>query len=127
MKSLVFLPVIMLLAFSCSAQKKITAKDAVKYSGQNVMVVDKVYSTGTDNASNNTLLYLGSATNDYLTVLVKGSDNSKCSKWHPEKDFKGRAVCVTGTITAYKGKPAMYVTTASQLKLDLSDTSQPPV
>ena len=123
MKSLVLVPAfIMLLAFSCSAQKKVAAKDAAKYSGQTTMICDKVYNTEVVSGSNTTLLYLGSENGEYLTVVVKGPENPKF-KWHPETDFKGRSICVTGKIVDYKGKPAIYVTEASQLKLDLTDNT----
>jgi micrococcal nuclease len=123
MKPLVLVPAfIMLLAFSCSAQKKVAAKDAAKYSGQTTMICDKVYSTEVVSGSNTTLLYLGSENGEYLTVVVKGPEHPKF-KWHPETDFKGRSICVTGKIVDYKGKPAIYVTEASQLKLDLIDNT----
>ena len=116
---------VMLMTFSCSAQKKIAAKSAAKYTGQTTMICDKVYGTELVSGSNTTLLYLGSETGDYLTVLVKGPENPKF-KWHPETDFKGRNVCVNGKIVDYKGKPAIYVTEASQLKLDLVDNTIKP-
>lgn len=125
MKPLLLIPaLITLMAFSCSAQKRIAAKDADKHSGQSVMICDKVYNTVPVSGSNETLLYLGSETGQYLTVVVKGPENPKF-KWHPEKDFKGRNICVTGKVTDYKGKPAIYVTDASQIKLDLVDNIVP--
>jgi DNA/RNA endonuclease YhcR with UshA esterase domain len=105
MKSFVLIHAfVMLLTLSCSAQKKIAAKDAVKYTGQTTMICDKVYNTEVVSGSNTTLLYLGSEKGEYLT----------------ETDFKGRNVCVTGKVVDYKGKPAIYVTGSSQLKLDLN-------
>jgi micrococcal nuclease len=123
MKSFVLIQAfVMLLALRCSAQKRIAAKDAAKYTGQATMICDKVYNTQVVSGSNTTLLYLGSENGEYLTVLVKGPENSKF-KWHPETDFKGRSVCVTGKIVDYKGKPAIYVTEPSQLKLDMIDNT----
>jgi hypothetical protein len=117
MKSLALVPAFILLAFSCSAQKKIAAKDASKHSGETLMICDKVYATEVVKGENVTLLYLGSETGQYLTALVKGPANPKFN-WHPERDFKGRSVCLSGKIVDYKGKPAIYVTDASQLKID---------
>jgi DNA/RNA endonuclease YhcR with UshA esterase domain len=113
---------IMLIASSCSAQKKIAARNAVNHSGETVMICDKVYSAEAVKGESTTLLYLGSETGEYLTVLIKVPGNSKF-KWHPETDFKGRAVCITGKVVDYKGKPAIYVTDASQVKLDLADNT----
>jgi len=118
MKSLTLIPAfLMLLALSCSAQKKITAKDASAHGGETVMVCDKVFNTETIKGENTTLLYLGSDNGQYLTAIVKGPSNPRF-KWHPERDFKGRAVCLSGKIADYKGRPAIYVTDASQLKID---------
>ncbi|HVW94497.1 MAG TPA: hypothetical protein VHA56_00845 [Mucilaginibacter sp.] len=118
MKSVALIPLFLaVLAGSCHAQKKIAAKDAVNHSGQTVTVCDKVYTAEAVKGGNNTLLYLGSATGQYLTVLVKGPDNPKFN-WHPETDFKGRRICVTGKVVDYQGKPAIYVTEASQVKTD---------
>ena len=110
----------MLLSFSCSAQKRIAAKDAAKYTGQSITICDKVYNAEAVSGSNNTLLYLGSQNGEYLTVVVKGAENSKF-KWHPETDFKGRNVCITGKVVDYNGKTAIYVNNASQIKLDMVD------
>jgi micrococcal nuclease len=117
MKSFVLIPAFVLLAFNCSAQKKIAAKDAAKHTGETLMICDKVYATEPVKGENLTLLYLGSETGQYLTALVKGPENTKF-RWHPERDFKGRNVCLSGKIVDYKGKPAIYVTDASQLKVD---------
>ncbi|MCR8560846.1 hypothetical protein KXD93_24525 [Mucilaginibacter sp. BJC16-A38] len=125
MKPLLLIPAFLLLMHTCSAQKKIAAQDAVNHSGQSVMVCDKVYNTLPLGGSNTTLLYLGAENGKFLTVVVKGPENSKF-KWHPEKDFKGRNVCVTGTVGDYKGKPAIYVTDVNQIKLDLVDNIVKP-
>lgn len=118
MKSFVLIPAFVLFTLSCSAQKKIAAKDAAKHSGETLMICDKVYATEPVKGENLTLLYLGSETGQYLTALVKGPENTKF-RWHPERDFKGRNVCLSGKIVDYKGKPAIYVTDATQLKIDV--------
>jgi len=118
MKSFVLIPAFVLIALNCSAQKKIAAKDAAKHSGETLMICDKVYATEPVKGENLTLLYLGSETGQYLTALVKGPENPKF-RWHPERDFKGKNVCLSGKIVDYKGKPAIYVTDAAQLKIDL--------
>jgi len=52
-----------------------------------------------------------------LTVVIKGEDRSKFTG-QPEVDFKGKAVCVTGTIIDYKGKPEMVLSDPKDIKLD---------
>ena len=116
MKSLnLFAALMLLLAINCSAQKKIAAKEAANHAGENLMICDKVYNTEAVKDENLTLLYVGSEDGKYLTVLVKGPEHPKFN-WHPETDLKGRSVCITGKIVDYKGKPAIYVTDAAQLK-----------
>ena len=110
---------IMLLCISCMAQKKISAKNATQYPGQDVQLCDNVYKTEVDAATNNTVLYLGTPA-QYAVVLVK--QQSSKFKWHPETQFKGHAVCVTGKVATYHNKPAIYVTENNQLKLDLPDS-----
>jgi micrococcal nuclease len=122
MKSFALVPVlILLLSVSCMAQKKIAAKDAVNHKGETLMICDKVFNTEVSKTENTTLLYVGSEDGRYLTILVKGPEHPKFN-WHPERDFKGRAICVTGKIVDYNGKPAIYVTEASQLKPDMVDS-----
>jgi DNA/RNA endonuclease YhcR with UshA esterase domain len=123
MKLLILVPAFIMLAFSCQAQKRIAAKDAANHSGETLMICDKVYATEVVEGQNMTLLYLGSETGQYLTALVKGPENARF-KWHPERDFKGREICLTGKIVNYKGKPAIYVDNASQLKVDIG-TAEP--
>ena len=121
MKSIALIPALMiLLTVSCLAQKKISAKEAVNHAGQTLMICDKVYSTEAVKGENLTLLYVGSDDGKYLTVLVKGPEHPKFN-WHPERDLKGRNVCITGKVVDYKGKPAIYVTDAAQLKPDAAD------
>jgi DNA/RNA endonuclease YhcR with UshA esterase domain len=43
-----------------------------------------------------------------FTVLIWGSDRNKF-KNPPETFFKGKRICVTGTIEDYKGKPEIVV------------------
>jgi len=118
MKSIALFPaLIVLFSISCLAQKKITAKDAASHKGETLMICDKVFNTEVAKTGNTTLLYVGSSDGTYLTILVKGPEHPKFN-WHPERDFKGRRICVTGKIVDYNGKPAIYVTEASQLKPD---------
>jgi hypothetical protein len=116
---------IILIAFTASAQTKIAASNASKHRGETVMICDKVYNTELVKGSNNIILSLGeSYPNQYLTVIIKGADRSKF-KEQPEVYFKGRAVCVTGTVVEYNGKPAIFVGGPSALKLDLVDSIVP--
>jgi len=54
-----------------------------------------------------------------FTVLIWGSDRSKFPV-PPEKAFKGKAVRVTGKITAYRGEPEIVVQDPAQIIVDES-------
>jgi len=107
-------------AFNASAQKMIDVKDAAKHVGETLTVCGKVFSTKLIESSNMTFLDLGGFhPNQLLTVVIKGEDKSKFTG-KPEDDFKGKAVCVTGTIIDYKGKPEIVLTDPKDIKLDTS-------
>jgi DNA/RNA endonuclease YhcR with UshA esterase domain len=52
--------------------------------------------------------------NQIFTLLIWGSDRSKFGE--PEESFRGKHVCVTGTITDYRGVPEIVAHSPSQIK-----------
>ena len=115
----------LLFAFTASAQKIISASDAAKHLNEKVTICEKVFSTKLITPSNITFLDLGGFhPNQMLTVVIKGEDRSKF-KDAPDEYFKGRNVCVTGTVIDYKGKPEIVVSDPSQIKLSLQDNKVP--
>src|SRR5262249_30473130 len=49
-----------------------------------------------------------------FTALIWGSDRPKFGQ--PENTYKGKRICVTGTIKAYRGVPEIVVTEPGQIK-----------
>jgi hypothetical protein len=49
-----------------------------------------------------------------FTAVVWGSDRPKFGQ--PEATYKGKRICVTGTIKAYRGVPEIVVTEPGQLR-----------
>ncbi len=49
-----------------------------------------------------------------FTALIWGSDRPKFGQ--PEDTYKGKRICVTGTIKAYRGVPEIVVTDPGQLR-----------
>ncbi len=49
-----------------------------------------------------------------FTALIWGSDRPKFGQ--PEATYKGKHICVTGTIEAYRGVPEIVVTDPGQLR-----------
>ena len=126
MKKILLINVFALLfAFTASAQKVISASDAAKHLNEKVTICEKVFSTKLITPSNMTFLDLGGFhPNQMLTVVIKGEDRSKF-KDAPDEYFKGRSVCVTGTVIDYKGKPEIVVSDPSQIKVSLHDNIVP--
>jgi hypothetical protein len=120
MKHILIIAVIILLsAFRISAQNIIPAKNAAKYFGHKIKVCDKVY--GSSHSSDGTLLYLGEESpKQLLTLIIKTSDLPKF-KGHPDIDFKGKDICITGMVVSDKGKPEIIVTDPKQIRPYLVD------
>ncbi|EHQ27280.1 hypothetical protein [Mucilaginibacter paludis] len=117
MKKIGFILLIGFASVKTFAQTTIDAKDAAKHIGEKVTICDKIYGGKFLSGGGITLLDLGAAhPNELLTLLIKGDDRKKF-KDAPEVAFKNKAVCVTGTVIDYKGKPEIVITEADQIKL----------
>lgn len=80
-------------------------------------ICDKVYSTKLLEGSGMVFLNLGGEyPNQKMTIVIKGKDREKF-KVSPEIAFKGKTICVTGTVTNYNGKPEVVVTDPEQIKV----------
>lgn len=100
-----------------SAQDSITPEEASKYIGNTKTVCGKVVSTNyaTRSRGQPTFLNLDQPyPNHIFTIVIWGSERSKF-KSPPEILFKGKNVCVTGTIDTYRGKPQIIVRDPSQI------------
>jgi DNA/RNA endonuclease YhcR with UshA esterase domain len=119
MKKIFFISAFVLLfAFKASAQKIIAAKDAASHINETVTVCDKVFSTKLISSSNMTFLDLGGFhPNQLITIVIKGEDRSKF-KNAPDEYYKGKNVCITGTVIDYKGKPEIIVSDSTQIKIN---------
>jgi hypothetical protein len=49
-----------------------------------------------------------------FTIVIWGADRAKFGK--PEANYADKRVCVTGTITEYRGKPEIIATDPSQIQ-----------
>ena len=107
------------VAIQSAAQKKLTAAEAKEHFGETTTVCGKVVSTSYADSSRGhpTFLNLDKPyPNQIFTTVIWGENRSKFGK--PEEDYKGKRICVSGTITAYGGKPEMVVSDPSQLKVE---------
>lgn len=117
MKKLLFVLAIAVSALKVSAQTPptIPAKEAAKHINEKVRICDKIFGGKFLSSSDITLLDVGGYhPNESLTLLIKGDDRKKF-KTAPEEAFKGKSVCITGTIIDYKGKPEIVITEVEQI------------
>jgi hypothetical protein len=116
MKKLSITLFITFVSATAFAQTTIAIKDAAKHIGESVTICDKIYGGKFLNGANLTLIDMGgSHPNEVVTLLIKGDDRKKF-KDAPEEAFKNKAVCVTGTLVDYKGKPEIIITDPAQIK-----------
>src|SRR6202012_3180587 len=122
-KIILFVSIISQFDVTASAPTTLPSKDAAKHINEKVTICDKIWSTKLLDGSNMTFLDMGGYhPNQLLTIVIKGEDRSKF-KDKPEDAYKGRQVCVTGTVIDFKGKPEIVVTDPDQLKLQLQDNT----
>jgi hypothetical protein len=100
-----------------TAQERITPADAAKYVGKNATVCGQV--AGATYAARSrgrpTFLNLDRPyPNQIFTALIWGEDRGKFSS-SPEKTYSGKKICVTGTISSYRGEPQIVVKDPSQI------------
>jgi hypothetical protein len=55
------------------------------------------------------------APKEFFTILIWGSDRERFGA--PEDDCKGLRVCVTGTVTSYRGRPGSAVRERGQIEI----------
>jgi len=99
------------------SQDTITPEDAAKFIGQQKTVCGQVASAHYDAKSKCTLLNLDKPSpNHVFTAYIGGSDRGKFEK-PPEELYYGKAICVTGMIELYQGRPEIIVKEPSQIKV----------
>ena len=94
----------------------ISVNEAAAHVGEYATVCGQVASTNYASQANGqpTFLDMGRAyPNQLFTVVIFGSDRGKFGS--PEASFQGKAICVTGEIRPYRGKPEIVLHDPSDL------------
>lgn len=113
MKKLSLLVLLIASAFYAKSQTLVLAKDAAQYIGKNVTICDSVYSTKA--LDKLTLINLGGAfPKELITIVINKDDQAKFPS-EPASMFIGNKICITGTISEFKGKPQILVTDPKQI------------
>lgn len=102
-------------------QQRLATADAAKHVGESATVCGRVVSTRFLESSNGQPTFLNfdkPYPNTPFTVVIFGKDRGKFSA--PEQTYKDKAVCVTGKIRDYRGKPEIEVTDPGQLEVQIA-------
>jgi DNA/RNA endonuclease YhcR with UshA esterase domain len=105
-------------ASQAQAQTSISAVQAKNHVGENATVCGEIASTHFAERSRGTptFINLDSAyPQPIFTVLIWGSDRTKFG--NPEQRYSGKYICVTGTITLYRGVPEIIAHEPSQIRV----------
>ena len=100
------------------AQSSFTAAEAKNHIGENTTVCGQVASTRYASRSRGRPTFLNLEKpypEQIFTALIWGSDRPKFGQ--PEVTYSDRHICVTGTISEYRGVPEIVIHDSSQLRL----------
>jgi DNA/RNA endonuclease YhcR with UshA esterase domain len=109
---------VLLAILSAMGQKALTATEAKDHMGEQSTVCGKVVSTMFAEKSRGSPTFLNfdkPYPDQIFTLVIWGSDRSKFGD--PETTYRGKRVCVTGKISAYKGVPEVVANEPAQIKL----------
>jgi hypothetical protein len=110
---------VLLLAVSILAQKKLTASEAKDHFGETATVCGDVVSSRYSSSSKGQPTFLNfdkPYPNHIFTVVIWGSNRGKFKT--PEEDYKDKKICVTGKITAYDGLPEIIADDPKQIRIE---------
>lgn len=103
----------------------LSATDAKDHVGETATVCGTVASTRHLAASRGSPTFLNldkPYPNHEFTVVIWGANRANFGE--PEKDFKDKEICVTGTIETYRGKPQIVAKAAKDIVLKGKKTTQ---
>ena len=118
-RTMLIILLLAVLARPTPAQKRMSASEAKDHVGEIATVCGDVASThyAPSTKGQPTFLNLDKPyPNPVFTILIWGSNRGKFGT--PENEFRGKRVCVTGKITAYRGAPEIVAESPGQIKLD---------
>ena len=116
--ALATLAFVLLAIASAMGQKTLTATEAKDHIGEQSTVCGKVVSTVFAEKSHGSPTFLNfdkPYPGQIFTLVIWGSDRSKFDD--PETKYRGKRICVTGKISAYKGVPEVVANEPAQIKL----------
>lgn len=119
-RNALFVAMLLLLAVSVyGAGRTIAAKEAANHVGKHGTVCGTVASARFASRSRGQPTFLNldrPYPNHIFTIVIWGSDRLKFND-APETHYQQKAVCVTGTINAYRGRPQIIAKNPDQIRL----------
>src|SRR5437667_4480049 len=115
--AVVTLVIFLLLHVALSAQERISPAEAAKYVGKAATVCGQVASATYAARSRGRPTFLNldrPYPNQVFTALIWGENRGKFPT-PPEKAYSGKKICVTGTISSYRGQPQIVVRDPGQI------------
>jgi hypothetical protein len=109
---------VVLLAVTALAQKSLTATEAKDHIGEQATVCGKVVSTRFAESSRGSPTFLNfdqPYPSQVFTLVIWGNDRPKFGE--PETAYRGKRICVTGKISAFKGVPEVLASEPSQIRI----------
>lgn len=117
--AILFLSVVVFPPLASVDSVSIKASEASKYIGQKKTVCGTVVSAvfAIQSRGQPTFLNLDKPYPDHLfTVVIWGSNRSRFPQ-PPEKAFRDKRICASGSITMYKNKPQIIVDLPTQIQV----------
>jgi DNA/RNA endonuclease YhcR with UshA esterase domain len=116
---LLILTICFVTTFPVHAQtKKITAAEAKSHVGEKATVCGAVASSRYAEWSKGQPTFLNldePYPKQIFTIVIWGNDRSNFGE--PEKKYRGKRVCVTGTITSYRGTPEIAASDPTEIEI----------
>ena len=107
-----------LCSASSRAQSSSSASEAKNYVGKNATVCGEVASTHYAASSRGAPTFINldkSYPHEIFTLLIWGSDRPKFG--NPEDEYRGKHICVTGTISLYREVPEVVAHEPAQISV----------
>ena len=115
-----FFFVLLLVGGTVSGQnKKLSATEAKTHIGENATVCGRVVSARYVTTSRGKPTFLNfdkEYPHEVFTIVIWGENREKFGS--PDEKYRGEGICVSGTITEYRGVPEIVVSDPAQITSD---------